>query len=117
MDADLQYTVDWMKRTSKSYVRVDMNVVVDLADKAGSYWFSPNTMRIFGTRLPGLAILTTTGFMYFVSSDKTPSGRMYAIRLVNPETMNITSFMSCISSRERAWKMMYKEVERNSNNG
>jgi len=117
MDARLQYTLDWMKRTGKSYAKIDMNVVVDLADRAGSHWFSPNAMRSFSTRLPRLAILTATGLMYFVSSDKTPSGRMYAIRLVNPETMNITSLMSYIGSRKRAWKLMYEEIERNSNNG
>lgn len=116
MDANLQDTLDWMKRTNKSYIKIDMNTVVDLANQAGSHWFRPSAMRGFGTRLPQLAILTVTGFIYFVSSDKTPAGRKYAIHLVNPETMNIALLMGYIDSRERAWRLLYREIKESVNN-
>lgn len=54
--------------------------------KQGNYWFTPDTMRFFNTRLCSTVCIGSNG-IFFVSSDVGPDEvRRYTVRKYNPST-------------------------------
>lgn len=55
---------------------------------AGGYWFSPGTMRFFGTRVHGQPV-SGPGGVYFVTSDDNydRTGRFFSLRQFHPDTV------------------------------
>lgn len=52
--------------------------LVDITNDYGGYFFSPDTMKFFGTRLPDQKIY---GGRYFITNDrKAPDGMTYTVR-------------------------------------
>lgn len=60
-------------------------------DAKGSFWWTPDTMRFFGTRVLGEAV-EGPGGVYFVTSEKPPSGtRQYTVRQYFTDKQDIRS--------------------------
>ncbi len=56
---------------------------------AGLYWFEPDTLRFFRSRV-GYQVYQGPGGIYFVSSEKGPSEiRAFTVRKFNPEDASI----------------------------
>lgn len=56
---------------------------------AGHFWFEPETVRFFGSRIHS-EVHEGPGGIYFVSSEQPPHGpRGYAVRQFNPENSHI----------------------------
>ena len=64
-------------------MKITMGRIKELARQWGSYYFSKDTMRFFGTKLSN-DIHTGPGGIFFVQSDRVPEARRrYKVRYVN----------------------------------
>lgn len=64
--------------------------VKECARVCGSYWFEPDTMRFFKSRVGERIYPDGRGGAYFVSSEKGPHGpRAYSVRYYDPAKCNI----------------------------
>ena len=74
---------------------------------AGRFWFSPDTLRFFKSRI-GDTVYEGPGGVFFVSSEKPPHGpRAHTVRQFDPETKSVATVgpfctSSSYSARGRA---------------
>jgi hypothetical protein len=69
---------------------------------AGGHWFSPDTKKFFRSRILG-DVYQGTGGIYFVSSEKSPSGpRAFTIREFNPVDASIDTFCDSFQTLTRS---------------
>ena len=91
---------------------IPISEIKELNQKAGNYWFEPDTLRFFKSRLDKYAYKKGNK-AYFVSSEQSPYGsRMYSVRVADLKTGNINTvgdFMK-YGSRESALKEIKKII-------
>lgn len=70
-----------------------MDKLQQMARDAGSYWFEPDTLRFFKSRVSREAYQGADGRWYFVSSEQAPrASRLYSVRAVDDGWANVESY-------------------------
>jgi hypothetical protein len=83
------------KRRPKCLVKYgDMDAVKECAERCGSHWFEPGTMRFFKSRVGNQAFTDGRGGAYFVSSEQhsyrgQSDPRRYTVRYYDPGSCSI----------------------------
>lgn len=75
-----------------------------------SHFFDPDTMRFFGSRLPGAITRGYDGRIYFVTSERRPNSnepRLYTVRVFDGETIDDVGGFQAHKTLARARKAMY----------
>ena len=73
--------------------------------KAGKFFFSPDTMKFFGSRIES-KVYEGRGGIYFVTSEQPPHGkRIFNVRRFQKETADIEFSKQAITTKEKACKI------------
>ena len=92
---------------------ISMDSIRAAVASAGSYWFSPSTMRFFRTRLPQSGLKDGRGQLWFVSSEAGPhSPRRYSVRCVSPESGRVFTYrdFNTYKTRSAAIRAMHRAI-------
>ena len=107
-------------RQNKNYLhlarkrkRLTIGAIKEINRKKGQYWFSPNTMRFFKSKVPDDHMPLVKN-RFFISSEKSPwDKRKYTIREFIGKTGSVETFgeFQFYNSKESAQRVLKKLME------